>query len=384
MSVTIASMLTPWRRHLKECPHRPKGRSYTKCACPIWCDGLLDGERYRKPVKTPGGGTVRDWKRAIRLIAALEDPSQPRLQPIPEAVTAFEQHILSLEVSTQRKYKNVLRKFREFCDKAGLDDVADVTVGALDRYRASRAISRITAQKELETLRQFFAFCRDRNWTNDNPARRIKSAKNIKPAEVVPYTNGELACIIAACDVIGRTAYERLRARAMVLLLNNTALRVSDVATLARDRVHGGRILIRTLKTGQTVHLEAWPETQAALDALPPPRGAAAPARYYFWNGITSQRAVVGIAERTLATVFRASGVANAHAHRFRHTLATRLLGMGATLEDVADILGNSPAIVRKHYAKWSRARQERIDTLMRAAKFGTSVAREENAPVIN
>jgi hypothetical protein len=35
----------------------------------------------------------------------------------------------------------------------------------------------------------------------------------------------------------------------------------------------------------------------------------------YFRNGSTSRRAVVGIAERTLAAVFKKSGVKNAHAH---------------------------------------------------------------------
>jgi site-specific recombinase XerD len=50
----------------------------------------------------------------------------------------------------------------------------------------------------------------------------------------------------------------------------------------------------------------------------------------------------VGIAERTLSAVFKKSGVKDAHAHRYRHTLATRLLEQGATFEQVADILGNS------------------------------------------
>ena len=31
----------------------------------------------------------------------------------------------------------------------------------------------------------------------------------------------------------------------------------------------------------------------------------------------------------------------------------------------VADILGNSPDVVRKHYGKWSKGRQENIDRLM-------------------
>jgi len=74
---------------------------------------------------------------------------------------------------------------------------------------------------------------------------------------------------------------------------------------------------------------------------------------------------VVGIAERTLTSVFKKSGVRDAHAHRYRHTLATRLLEQGATFEQVADILGNSPEVVRKHYGKWSKGRQASIDRLM-------------------
>jgi site-specific recombinase XerD len=78
------------------------------------------------------------------------------------------------------------------------------------------------------------------------------------------------------------------------------------------------------------------------LDALPLPRNAPQDWPYYFWNGVTSRRSVVGIAERTLAAVFKKSGVKDAHAHRYRHTLATRLLGEGASLQTVADILGNT------------------------------------------
>jgi hypothetical protein len=42
-----------------------------------------------------------------------------------------------------------------------------------------------------------------------------------------------------------------------------------------------------------------------------------------------------------------------------------------AIFEDVADVLGNSPEIVRKHYAKWSPARQARIDDLMEKGPCG-------------
>jgi integrase/recombinase XerC len=362
------NMLTPWRNHLKSCPHRDKGRAAVKCSCPVWADGTLYGRRYRKSLGT------RDWARAIRRMAEIEDPKAPRLKPLAEAVTAYLSHIQSLEPSTQRKHKNVLRHLSDFSKAKGLHDVADITLDMLDSYRAGRRIARNTAQKELETLRQFFGFCFDRKWTDENPAKKIKSAKNIKPSEVVPYTPDEVTRIIAACDAIGRGPYERLRARAMVLLLNNTALRISDVATFERSRVHGGRLLVRTTKNGDMVYLPLWAETQKALDRVPPPR-AGKSQRYYFWNEASSRRTVVSIAERTLRAVFKESKVENAHAHRFRHTLATRLLGMGASVQEVADILGNSPAIVLKHYAKWSQARQKRISELMTLAQSKPGVA---------
>ena len=156
----------------------------------------------------------------------------------------------------------------------------------------------------------------------------------------------------------------------MVLLLYYTALRISDVAMLERDRVRDGQILVRTQKKGTPVLLPITEDLEEALQALPPPRGAGDCCRHFFWNGVMSRRAVVGTAERTMAAVFEKSGVERAHAHRFRHTLATRLLGRGATFEQVADILGNSVEIVRKHYAKWSTERQEGVSRLFTAV-FG-------------
>lgn len=117
------------------------------------------------------------------------------------------------------------------------------------------------------------------------------------------------------------------------------------------------RVYLRTQKTGEAVYLPI-PETlKLLLDALPLPRNAPMDCPYYFWSAQTSRRAVVGIAERTMAAVFKKSGVPKAHANRYRHTLATRLLERGATFEQVADILGNSAEVVRKHYAKWSPGR---------------------------
>jgi integrase len=214
----------------------------------------------------------------------------------------------------------------------------------------------------------FFGFCEDRNWIRENPARKIKMARNLKPNEVVPFTPQEVAAILSACDGVGRKPYERLRARAIILTLRYTALRIGDVSMLARDRTSRDgdrwRIYLRTEKSGQPVFLPIPQDLKTALDRVPPP--ATNPeSRYFFWNGVGKPKTHKAHIDRCLRSVFKASGVKGAHAHRFRHTLATELLGRGASFEEVADILGNSPEIVRRHYGKWSVARQNRIDDLM-------------------
>jgi len=168
-----------------------------------------------------------------------------------------------------------------------------------------------------------------------------------------------------------------------------TAVRMSDVCTLRKDAVswdpekNTSRVFLYTQKTGDPVFLPIPESLKLVLDALPLPRNAVQDCPCYFWNGQSSRRAVVGIAERTLAAVFKKSSVKDAHAHRYRHTFATRLLEQGATFEEVADILGNSPAVVRKHYGKWSKGRQANIDRLMMAhfqtAGFTNPVTRQSH-----
>ena len=48
----------------------------------------------------------------------------------------------------------------------------------------------------------------------------------------------------------------------------------------------------------------------------------------------------------------------------------------GWTYEDVAEVLGNSAAIVKKHYAKWSPEYQRRTVEIMRRI-HGTPTARD-------
>jgi len=55
--------------------------------------------------------------------------------------------------------------------------------------------------------------------------------------------------------------------------------------------------------------------------------------------------------------------------HRFRHTFARILLQKpGVTVRDVAELLGNTEDMIRKHYGAWVPERQERLTRILREA----------------
>ncbi|MBV8828354.1 MAG: tyrosine-type recombinase/integrase, partial [Acidobacteriaceae bacterium] len=100
------------------------------------------------------------------------------------------------------------------------------------------------------------------------------------------YEPHEVSALLDACDKItnfNETFQERagLRARAPILLLLYSGLRISDAITLERRRVDAqGRILMYAMKTGVPLYIKLHRDCISALKALP----VESP-RYFFWSG---------------------------------------------------------------------------------------------------
>jgi site-specific recombinase XerD len=108
------------------------------------------------------------------------------------------------------------------------------------------------------------------------------------------------------------------------------------------------------MKTGEAVYL---PAPKLMLDEL---QGIGND-MYFFWSGKGKLKSAKADWQRTLTRLFELAGV-EGHAHMFRHTLAVELLENNVSVEHVAAILGNSPAIVHKHYAPWIASRQNALE----------------------
>ena len=370
----MTAMLTLQRRHSKKCRDRNKGPNFLKCRghCPLRVCGTLEGRRVRISLKT------RDLQRAARRLTEIEDriSGRPR-KTVVDAVAAFHAQHDGNGVETKRKYKRILNFLIDFCNQKSIHYLDSIHVETMDRYALWRAKGGWAWIKEIELLRQFFEFCRDREWTSKNLARSLKRPILHEANDIVPYTPKDIIQIIAACDQIGRTSYERRRARAMVLLMRFAGLRISDVVTLSHDHIKGTRLIKRAVKNHQMIRVELPSAVLTALEVLPHPKAAPQDSQLFFSSGIASLRSLVKGAARTMSAVFERSGVERAHCHRFRHTLASELLGKGGTYEEVAAILGDSPATIRRYYAKWTEEYQSRQDVLIRKI-HGTDLAQAE------
>ena len=126
---------------------------------------------------------------------------------------------------------------------------------------------------------------------------------------------------------MGRGPYERLRARAITLLLRRTALRISDVAGLEKNRIHDGQIFLRTAKNAKPVKLPLHPDLQPPL-------------RFSQYPGAPTRPTAILLLEWP----------------RFAQSRNPRLhSNYGSRIQGVCC----------KHVAKWSRSRQARISELL-------------------
>jgi integrase len=358
-------VLSRFRRHTKECPHRDKGRDYDRCSCPVHCQGKVAGIPVRESLNT------RDWALAGRMMVELEQAIATGrvLLPFSDALDKFLDST-AIASSTRMKYARWAGYLRAFAKAEGLVSCDQWTLGYLDDYRKQRVrtVSELSWQKELQFLRQLFGWFTERKYMAENIAKAMKMPRDPQPAiDHEPFTKDEIASVLWACDNFGRGPYERRRAKALVLLGRKYGLRISDACLLSRDKIRDGQIMIRARKNDVVIWAPLYPEVEQALDALPAPRRGPASNLYYFWagEGQSTAESFVKVCERTMSTLFRLAMVHNGHFHRFRHTLATELLVKGATIEDVANILGDDPDTVRKHYAKWSPEYQRRTAELL-------------------
>lgn len=326
-----------------------------QCRCPLWATGTLEGAPYRKSLKT------RSFERAEHLKREIENgtqPEQPKGITIKDALAAFIKDCegRNLSQNTLRKYRTLETGVNAYVERgpvAGLRRLTDFTSERVRDFRASWNLSPLTASKQLGHLRTFFAFCIQNDWIMKNPAKSIK-APQLKIIPRLPFGEKEIQNILAKA--------EDDRELAFLLTLRHTGLRIGDASLLRVSQLHENRIHLYTTKAGTPVSILIPDNLVRLLKALPPKGG------YFFLRGESIHpHTASDLWRKRIKAICKEVAVVPDHPHRFRHSLAADLLSRGVSVENVAAILGNSPAIVIKHYSQWISSRQDALDAALQS-----------------
>jgi integrase len=361
-------MLTIYRRHQKSCKQGAKGRKYRDCLCPIWAQGTLAGETVRKSLD------LRGWQKAQELVRDWEAQGAIRPEPRSDDRITIEQarakfmadiEARQLHASTAYKYKMLFQQLESFAQRYGVRFLAELDIDLLGTFRAEWKEGPLSSLKKLDRLRAFLNFSVRRKWVSENPASELKAPK-VPVRQTMPFTRGEVIRTLAALEAYGKTAGLRnaQRLRAFVLLLRYSGMRIGDAVQCSTDRIIDNRLFLYTQKTGVPVYCVLPEVVTKALEAVPRPSE-----RYFFWTGKSMLHGAIGKWQHRLKRLFALAKIPKGHAHRFRDTFAVELLLAGVPLERVSVLLGHqSIRVTERHYAPWTRSRQEQIESDLQRA----------------
>ncbi len=396
-----------YRRHRRGCKgghpeehlssefdERKKG--WRRCECPIFTSGTL-GKRYRR--QSTGEW---DWELARRVVAALEQSRQwdaattsavpessvpaassPQASrtTIDEASKAFLARCENRAVAdaTLRKYKTFAKQLLAFSEARGHVHVDQLSVTEMDLFYASWKDGPRSKAKKLDRLKAFVRFCRKRRWLADDITEDLRAPQGSSlPAAKAPFTDDELARIYAACDQFGGPVppgpgyrpWGGEDAKDFIMLSVYTGLRISDVATFnISERLSGNDVFLRMHKTKKQLY--TWIPDWLVLRLRDREKRKGA---FIFRDGESSLlRTVTEQWRRKLNKVLALAEPFDERPtpHRFRHTFVRILLEKGVPVADVAELIGDTEEIVRAHYSKWIKSRQERLTKILREAFEG-------------
>lgn len=218
-------------------------------------------------------------------------------------------------------------------------------------------LSSVSIARKLSSLRSFFKYWQKKGKISQNPAAVLHSPKI--PKQLPQFLNVDE--IFALLDSRGDdTSFEIRREKVILELFYSCGLRVSELVSLNQGQINVDNRLLRVLGKGNKERIV--PVGQKALDALARylevrvihPRGKQIKAdkeeEALFINN-RGGRLTVRTIQRLVDKAIKRCGLSKKISpHVLRHTFATHLLGAGADLRSIQELLGHASLSTTQKY----------------------------------
>ncbi len=249
---------------------------------------------------------------------------------------------------TLRSYATDLTEFTRFLADEKIGGLAEADTRAVRAYLArlhQRRLSKATIARKLAAVRSCFRFMARRGVLEVNPARQVRSPRlGRRLPSFLP--KDEATQLLDAGPAVGAAG---LRDRALVELLYASGLRVAECCGLDVDDLDEGRRTVRVLGKGDKERVV--PVGETALEALAAYLAMRGRARGALFRNARGGRLTTRSALRIVKGVARRAGLGQrVTPHTLRHSFATHMLGEGADLRLIQELLGHSRLSTTQRY----------------------------------
>ncbi|MDE2302112.1 MAG: tyrosine recombinase XerC [Sphingomonadales bacterium] len=246
---------------------------------------------------------------------------------------------------TVRAYVATAARFLDATGIASWPALAAVDAASLRAQLARRrgeGLGNVSAARELSALRSFLAFARSEAGVGEAAAPRLRGPR-VRKGLPRPVTPDEAVNLAASVGEDATEDWIGARDRAVLLLLYGAGLRIAEALALTGAALPLGETLLVTGKGAKQRLVPLLPLVRAAvadyLARSPWPPARDAPLFRGARGGPLSQ----GMVQKAMARARIALGLpASATPHALRHSFATHLLGAGADLRSLQELLGHA------------------------------------------
>ncbi|GMN13536.1 tyrosine recombinase XerC [Altererythrobacter sp. MTPC7] len=260
----------------------------------------------------------------------------------------WEQHLavdLRRSPHTVRAYGTAARRLAEALGLATFETVAGLDAGAVRRHlamRRSEGLSNASAARELSAIKAFIRFARAETGAAETDAPRLRGPR-IKKGLPRPVTPDEAIGLAERIESDASEGWVGARDRAVVLLLYGAGLRVAEALSLSADVLPLGETLRVTGKGRKQRVVPILPQVRDAVDAYARVCPFTLQADEPLFRGVKGGRLSQGMVQKATARARRSLGLPEtATPHAMRHSFATHLLGEGADLRSLQELLGHA------------------------------------------
>lgn len=208
--------------------------------------------------------------------------------------------------------------------------------------RRAEGLANTSAARELSALKAFLKFARQQAGDPDASAPQLRGPR-VKKGLPRPVTPDEAEGLAENVGALAKTPWVGARDRAVLMLLYGAGLRISEALALKGADMPLSETLVLTGKGNKQRVVPILPVIRQAVDEYlrlcPWPLERGRPVFRGEKGGPLNQ----GMVQKVVAQARRALGLPDsATPHALRHSFATHLLGAGADLRSLQELLGHA------------------------------------------